>query len=212
MDFFSLMAGKSMASGSGHSEAFWDTYQDYGNRRNYDDAFAGDGWTAELFNPKYPIIAESYIRTFTNNKQITEIKVPLDFTGYVESEESDMCFLGCSALKTIQSLKVGRNTAFFGSFDHCYSLEHIGFEGELWYDLWLNESENLNDETLMQLTHIAKDFIHDEDEEVQSMCCLIYFSPELSDKVWELEADERFPEEYQGMILGEVLLEKGWGC
>ena len=36
--------------------AFWDVYQDKGNRVNYQYAFAERGWTDETFKPKYDII------------------------------------------------------------------------------------------------------------------------------------------------------------
>ena len=38
-------------------DAFWDRYQDYGDRRDYTMLFAGAGWTPETFKPKYKIIA-----------------------------------------------------------------------------------------------------------------------------------------------------------
>ena len=34
-------------------DAFWDTFQSNGNRTNYSYGFGGDGWTKELFKPKY---------------------------------------------------------------------------------------------------------------------------------------------------------------
>ena len=37
-------------------DRFWDTFQNYGNRRNYQSGFAGQGWTYETFRPKYDII------------------------------------------------------------------------------------------------------------------------------------------------------------
>lgn len=36
-------------------DAFWDAYQKKGGRKNYDMAFAGEGWTAATFCPKYPL-------------------------------------------------------------------------------------------------------------------------------------------------------------
>ena len=37
-------------------DRFWDTYQNYGNRGSYEFAFSNDGWTDEMFMPKYDII------------------------------------------------------------------------------------------------------------------------------------------------------------
>lgn len=36
-------------------DAFWDSYQENGNRSNYSNAFAGKGWTADTFKPKHDI-------------------------------------------------------------------------------------------------------------------------------------------------------------
>lgn len=36
-------------------DAFWDAYQDYGNRTNYSHAFGGGGWTKNTIHIKYPI-------------------------------------------------------------------------------------------------------------------------------------------------------------
>lgn len=35
---------------------FWDAFQNYGNRTDYNEAFKGAGWTTEAFKPKYPIV------------------------------------------------------------------------------------------------------------------------------------------------------------
>lgn len=36
-------------------DAFWDAYQDNGKRTDYSQAFSGNGWTGQSFNPKYDI-------------------------------------------------------------------------------------------------------------------------------------------------------------
>lgn len=41
--------------GGGDMSAFWDVFQDYGNRTDYTYAFYGEGWTDETFNPKYTV-------------------------------------------------------------------------------------------------------------------------------------------------------------
>lgn len=43
------------AEGSVESTQFWDTFQQNGNRTDYNYAFAGAGWTADSFKPKYPM-------------------------------------------------------------------------------------------------------------------------------------------------------------
>ena len=39
-------------------DAFWDTFQVNGQRRDYRQGIAGSGWTDVIFNPKYDIIVE----------------------------------------------------------------------------------------------------------------------------------------------------------
>lgn len=39
-------------------DAFWDNYQQNGNRRDYYCAFSGKGWTTDNFKPKYDIIID----------------------------------------------------------------------------------------------------------------------------------------------------------
>ena len=36
-------------------DAFWDAHQNFGERVRYDYAFAGSGWTPDIFRPKYDI-------------------------------------------------------------------------------------------------------------------------------------------------------------
>lgn len=206
-------AGK-QASGGGNSEAFWYTYQDNGNRRNYDYAFAGGGWTDALYNPKYPIIADNNHRLFTGNDKITDTKVPIVLNGKTNPNESANIFFSCTSLKTIPSLTIGKETDLIYMFEECYALEHIGLEGEAWGDLIIQSSENLNDETLMNLVNVAKDFLNDENESVQELAYSfgIYLVSDLSNKLFEMETDERFPEQYQGMSLFDVLDMKGWVC
>lgn len=40
-------------------DAFWDEFQNYGNRRKYNNAFGGEFWNNITFNPKYNIIVGS---------------------------------------------------------------------------------------------------------------------------------------------------------
>ena len=63
-------------------DAFWDTYQDNGNRTNYANAFGGVGWTDTLFKPKYNMqITDSYMM-FRNTKvtDLSNLSVLLDFS------------------------------------------------------------------------------------------------------------------------------------
>lgn len=135
-------------------DAFWDTYQDNGERRHYDFAFGGYGWTDETFIPKYDIIVVSGDRMFCKSK-ITSLKnigVTIDFsmaTSVTYPLQSDTIsdigvldfqklshaqyILGnAKALINVDKLILamsGSQTFGPNSFVNCKLLEHIIFEG-----------------------------------------------------------------------------------
>ena len=60
---------KGFAEGSAEAQAisngaFWDAYQENGNRTDYQNAFSGRGWTEETFKPKYDIIVSNAYMLF----------------------------------------------------------------------------------------------------------------------------------------------------
>lgn len=65
-------------------DAFWDAYQQNGNRTDYEYAFAGLGWTSESFKPKYPIAPTAMNQMFNSFKAVTDLTNPagvsFDFT------------------------------------------------------------------------------------------------------------------------------------
>lgn len=67
--------------------AFWDAFQDYGNRTNYNYGFSGNGWTEENFRPKYDMNVTQAIGMFYLNSingdlvhLCDEMGVKLDFS------------------------------------------------------------------------------------------------------------------------------------
>lgn len=68
-------------------DEFWDNYQQNGARTQYDDGFAGIGWTADTFKPKYDItVVNGYRFMSQNNIQgdlvelLNSLGVTLDFS------------------------------------------------------------------------------------------------------------------------------------
>lgn len=196
-----------MSSG-GDSEAFWDTYQDNGNRRNYITAFACNGWTDETYNPKYPIVADKYERMFCYNDKITSTKVPITLGSYTE-RNNPIIFYYCTSLVEIPKLVVEKDTNLYGAFDGCTSLESIGIEGSLGCDLDLQFSPNIDKETIMQVAFVARDFPNEDGVYLDRS---VFLAEELYEIVDTEVADERFPERFQGMLLYDVFIEKGWSC
>ena len=62
-------------------DAFWDTYQSNGTRKNYHSAFAGEGWKQAIFKPKYTI-RPSEARNMFYQSPLTDLTLThkLDFS------------------------------------------------------------------------------------------------------------------------------------
>ena len=74
-------------------DAFWDAYQNYGNRASHAMAFAGAGWKKENFKPKYdikPTNAQYMFRNSQINADLVEILenqgVVLDFSNVTNAD------------------------------------------------------------------------------------------------------------------------------
>ena len=71
--------------GSAWYDAFWDEYQENGNRVNGSGCFAGRGWKNETFHPKYPMKLQAAEYMFYNfnliNTKVDENTL-LDFTPF----------------------------------------------------------------------------------------------------------------------------------
>lgn len=72
------------------NEAFWDAYQQNGNRTQYNYAFSGEGWTNETFNPKYNIVPTIAWYMFQNSnimgdlvEKLENLGVTLDFSNNI---------------------------------------------------------------------------------------------------------------------------------
>lgn len=141
-------------------DAFWDAYQNYGNRNRYDYAFYQ--WGAETAHPKYKIIptnANSLSQTFGESKLKKIEAAYFDFSKknagtynqasnywtfancrkLEEIEDIGMCdtfqyastFTNCSELHTVAVLRVGENTTFDKAFNACKKLKSIKIEGTI---------------------------------------------------------------------------------
>ena len=113
-------------------DAFWDTFQDYGERKFYSQGFAGYGWTKDNLKPKYPIVTDRVTnRTngmFAFAEKLTEIMIPLYFYDTTSSET----FYYCTKLVKIGDdtgggLWVTKGRTFNSNFGGCSKLEEIRF-------------------------------------------------------------------------------------
>lgn len=72
-------------------DEFWDNYQNYGYRSNYVNAFSGDGWSKELFNPKYVIKPYNASRMFDTNAPGGAKNGTLDLRDYADKFDWSIC-------------------------------------------------------------------------------------------------------------------------
>lgn len=89
-------------------DAFWDSFQQNGNRTNYTAAF-GAQWTADTFKPKYPIRPTAAAYMFFNND--TDGLYVDDFVKHCEDNNIILDFSNCTsviyALSCIRSRHFG---------------------------------------------------------------------------------------------------------
>lgn len=141
--------------------AFWDAYQDRGNRRNYVTGFAGAGWTVDTFKPKYNIIPQNNSNTMFQSSAIKgnlkdildDLGVVLDLSnvtrfqygfsstkftglGVIDLSKTDnrttYVFYDSSSLVSIEKLIVSENNPTFANwFDGCTALTDIAVEGTI---------------------------------------------------------------------------------
>ncbi|MBO5078106.1 MAG: hypothetical protein J6B67_00295 [Oscillospiraceae bacterium] len=157
-------------------DRFWDAYQDNGNLTNYSQAFAGSGWTDEIFNPKYDLIVKNANSMF-NSSRITghEKILSADFSKcanfgltfiYSAIEELGVIdfasvssigqtFQGASVKKIAKLICYEKNT-FNNPFLSAASLTDVTFEGILANSISLQWSP-LSKESILSCFSVLSD-------------------------------------------------------
>lgn len=138
-------------------DAFWDAFQNYGNKRYYYYAFAwaqmNDGWATDAYNPKYPIIADcnagekSFYSTqsiFQYSSRLEDVKVPIT----LKNGAANSCFYRCRKLKNIPSLTLENITEFKATFAECGELETLIVHGTIEADIDIHWSTKLSRESI----------------------------------------------------------------
>ena len=135
-------------------DAFWNGYQDYGNRRTYPQAFYGFGWTSDTFNPKYDIIITGNKYNVFGYSNIEQIDVAVDITGATTGAQ---IFYYCQKLHTISCLRIAATTPFSDpDFYMCSSLKNITIEGEIGSSISFANSPLLSYASIMSIiNHLA---------------------------------------------------------
>lgn len=152
-DLAEMIAGISADS---HYDAFWDAYQENGDRTNYYLRFSQDGWNGETFRPKYPIICKdgnTNARSVFSSSRITDIYVPIEVTGI----PMDEMFYRCTALQTISLLTLNGVTGASNAFLACSKLENLTVAGSIDVDFNLSATAVLTDASVQSVLDHLKD-------------------------------------------------------
>ena len=126
-----------------HNDAFWYLYQIGGARTNYENAFAGMGWTDNLFKPQYDIKPEGNLYMCFRKSGITDLVAALEKQGVVfdvsavtnmtyafynsgithigvldcsnvtNASNFSNCFISCTKLVTIDKIKLATTSGTF---------------------------------------------------------------------------------------------------
>ena len=160
-------------------DRFWDIYQDNGKRDGYRYGFAGNGWTEEIFKPKYdlkPYDANGMFRGsyIVNLKERLEtcgvvldlsecvsfsdgfnscpkLKVLPKLDGSAMPGTTNMCY-NCTELETIEELKCAEKTGFNNTFYKCSKLTNMIVTGVIGQNgLDLHWSTKLTHDSLMSI-------------------------------------------------------------
>ena len=162
-------------------DRFWDNYQDYGNRTNYEYAFSH--WVGEVFKPKYniaPIERAGYMfasATIPDLKGILEeLGVTLDFskntdfdytfsrtnTSRIPKVDASSCkilrntFLYCAA-EYIEEVRVVETTTYQHPFQSCSNLKDITFVGTIGNSIDFLQSKLLSNTSAQSIIDALKD-------------------------------------------------------
>lgn len=110
-------------------DAFWDAYQQNGNRINYSNAFYGAGWNDTTYNPKYPI-ASNDVYAFASvfrYSEIRDIKVDIKV---IAPSKLDATFASAPKLVSIPKITlVGDVEITSSTFQSCTALKNVTIEG-----------------------------------------------------------------------------------
>jgi hypothetical protein len=184
----SAIAGGSYEEGKkAEYDAFWDAYQDSGDRANYNSAFAGLGWNDETFKPKYDI-KPTNVGTIFSSCAITDVVKALkdcgvvldiskanitDYFMHANDYTTTLPTLDCrgstdinfflafnSALRFVEKVILkadGSQTFNDYSFGWLYILEEIRFEGCIGKNFSIKDSYKLSTASVQSIIDCLKD-------------------------------------------------------
>ena len=125
-------------------DAFWDAFQQNGNRRDYTNAFRSYCWNAACYKPKYPIVGGTLSSAFqAATVHDTVVKIV-----HLGDKASSSVFYQGSHIVTVRELEVSEKTTFSRWFEGCTELVNIRFSGTIGQTLDLHWSTKLSKESI----------------------------------------------------------------
>lgn len=147
-------------------DAFWDSFQNNGERTNYELAFAGVGWNNDTLRPKHRIKPTNAFEIFRSCGEVdlTKVGVDIDFSDCTSAGNTfygsavthigvfdasklpnlSYCFYRCEHLVEIDEIVVVPTHTFPSTFYRCPALEKIIFSGTVAKDIDIHWSTNLS--------------------------------------------------------------------
>ena len=167
-------------------DAFWDAFQNYGNRTDYINAFARSGWTEANFRPKYNILGTTFSGCFAETKaeidlqkRLEEQGISLDtslatnvdsmFNGSKFTRIGRIDLRNCTTVRyafaamtlcciiDLIILKDDGSQDLSTSFMSTNSLLELRFEGTIGKNTNLQWSSNLSHDSLMSIINCLQD-------------------------------------------------------
>ena len=160
-------------------DAFWDSYQNNGNRSSYGNAFSGEGWNDDVYNPKYSM-QSSYSYAMFYGSRIYDIykdgKVSIDFSKSTEignlfsnslvryidvldtssATVMNTLLYRAQELSTINKLVIHQGiTSATNTFGYCGALENVTIEGVIPVSIDIHWSPLTYDSILSIITHLS---------------------------------------------------------
>ena len=157
---------------------FWDIYQNNGSRLDYQYAFAGNGWNAENFKPKYTI----YPTNCGNGFRSSAIrKIDIDFSRCtslancwasctdledagtinlksIRNNSHSYLLTGCTSLHTVKIIFGTNITVSTNLFNNCTALQNLIVEGVIATTGFnVQWSTKLSHESLMSIINALAD-------------------------------------------------------
>lgn len=138
-------------------DEFWNSYQENGNRHNYNNAFFL--WPNAAYKPKYSIgtvnKGAKYVNGMFQQSSITDTLQPIIFQSGATGSN---VFYGCSVLQTIQTLTVTRDIIFKNWFVNCSALTNVTFTGEIGNDIDFSTSPLLSHDSIVNIIGVLVDY------------------------------------------------------